>query len=248
MKKQELKQMLMSMRNGKNDAIINRVLGKIDLISEENLQKLLEEKGGTPDAIMAYFAEKITKEQEIEEKQKAIEEDQKREAEMKRQLEEQERARQLREKQNRDVTYDYDLNRKLEQLVRGLKQKSEQEREGDLELSTKFFESIPEDKMPQVLEFLQNELGFEFKGNEHGIQEQADRDISVDTVTKEELEKGEVKMSISKDRLQSEKFRELLDDKKQELDDKTIEMEEDKTELESAQNPKEGQEQDDDGR
>ena len=67
-------------------------------------------------------------------------------------------------------------------------------------------------------------MQFEFKGNEHGIQEQADRDISVDTVTKEELEKGEVKMSISKDRLQSEKFRKLLDDKIKEIDSSFIKL------------------------
>lgn len=249
MNKQEVKQILMAMRNGKNDAVINRVLGKIDLIAEENLEKLLEEKGGTPDAIMAYFAEKITKELEIEEKQKAIEEDQKREAELKRQLDEQERERILREKQAQDVTYDFDLNRKLEKLVRGLKQKSEQEREGDLELSTKFFEDIPEDKLPQVLEFLSNELGFEFKGIEHGTIEQDGRDITMDTVTKEQLENGEIKLSISKEKLQSERFKELLDDKELELNDKANEIEnnKDKTERESA--PKQGQEhnQDDDG-
>ncbi len=225
MKKQELKNMLMAMRNGKNDTIINRVLGKIDLVTEENIERLLDEKGGTPDVIIAYFAEKITKELEIEEKQKAIEEDQRREAEAKRQLEEQENARTLREKQAQDITYDYDLNRKLEQLVRGLRQKSEQEREGDLELSTKFFADIPEDKLPQVLEFLKDELGFEFTGNEHGLQEQDGRDITIDTVTKEQLENGEIKLSISKEKLQSEKFRELLDDKELELNDKAEEIE-----------------------
>lgn len=253
MTKQELMNMLMTMRDGKNDAIINRVLGRIDLVTEENIERLLDEKGGTPDVIMAYFAAKITKELEIEEKQKSIEEEQRREAEAQRLLEEQERARQLREKQAQDITYDYDLNRKLEQLVRGLRQKSEKEREGDLELSSKFFEDIPEDKLPQVLEFLKNELGFEFTGNEHGAQEQDGRDITIDTVTKEELEKGEVKLSISKEKLQSEKFKELLDDKELELNDKADEIEKG-TKPEREEAPEHDsdsevyQEQDDDGR
>ncbi len=249
MTKQELKQILMSMRNGKNDAVINRVLGKIDLIDEKNLPKLIEEKGGTPEAIMAYFAEKIARELEIEEKQKAIEEDQRREAEQRR-LIEKERENELRRKRAQDVTYDYDLNRKLEKLVRGLKKKAEQEREGDLELSSKFFEDIPEDKMPQVLEFLKDELGFEFTGLEHGTQEQDGRDISVDTVTKEQLESGEIKMSISKEKLQSERFKELLDDKELELNDKAAEIEKDKanTERESTPEASGEHEQEEDGR
>lgn len=235
MNKQELKQLLMAMRNGKNDAIINGVLGKIDLIDEKTLKKLIEEKGGTPEAIMAYFAEKITKQQEIEDKQRAIEEEQKREAEAQRLLEQQERDRELREKQARDVTYDYDLNRKLEQLVRGLKQKTEQEREGDLTLATKFFQDIPDDKLPQVLEFLKDELGFEIKANEHGSIEQEGREITEETVTKEQLENGEVKLSISKERLQSERFKELLDDKELELDEKAAEVERTSEETEPEQ-------------
>ena len=104
--------------------------------------------------------------------------------------------------------------------------------------------------MPQVLEFLKDELGFEFTGLEHGTQEQDERDISVDTVTKEQLESGEIKMSISKEKLQSERLKELLDDKELELNDKAAEIEKDKanTERESTPETSGEHEQEDDGR
>lgn len=231
MNKQDIKMILMSMRNGKNDAIINGVLGKIDLMNEEVLKKLVEEKGGTPEAIMAYFAAKISRQQEIEEQQRAIEEEQRKIQEQQRQAEQERTDRELREKQAKDVTYDLDMNRKLAQLTKGLRQKSEKEMNNEyLTLGTKFFEGIPQDKLPEVLEYLKQELGFEFRGNEHGNVEQEGREISEETITeetitKEKLEKGEIKISITKDKLQSREFRKILEDKGQELDEKAAEVE-----------------------
>lgn len=226
MNKQDVKMILMSMRNGKNDAIVNGVLGKIDLMSEEVLKKLVEEKGGTPEAIIAYFAAKISRQQEIEEQQRAIEEEQRKIQEQQRQAEQERIDRELREKQAKDVTYDLEMNRKLAQLAKGLRQKSEQEMSNEyLTLGTKFFEGIPQDKLPEVLEYLKQELGFEFKGNEHGNVEQEGREISEETITKEQLEKGEIKISITKEKLQSREFREILDDTGHDLDEKAAEVE-----------------------
>lgn len=241
MNKQDIKMILMSMRNGKNDAIINGVLGKIDLMNEEVLKKLVEEKGGTPEAIMAYFAAKISRQQEIEEQQRAIEEEQRKIQEQQRQVEQERIDRELREKQAKDVTYDLDMNRKLAQLTKGLRQKSEKEMNNEyLTLGTKFFDGIPQDKLPEVLEYLKQELGFEFRGNEHGNIEQEGREISEETITKEKLEKGKIKISITKDKLQSREFREILEDKDQELDEKAAEVEQNREQNKKQNTEREG--------
>ena len=229
MNKQDVKNILMSIRNGKNDAVINGVLGKIDLMNEEVLKRLVEEKGGTPDAIMAYFAGKIERQQEIEEKQREIQEEQRRVEEQQRLAEQERLNKELEERQERDITQNPDMNRKLAQLTKGLKQRGEQQQNREyVTLGAKFFEGIPQDKLPEVLEYLKNELGFEFRGNEHGSIEQDGRQISEETITKDELEQGDVKVSIKAEKLQSAELRKLLDEKSKDLDDKALKMEQEK--------------------
>lgn len=225
MKKQELRQYLMKFNNGKDAANIIYTLGSLDMKSEADLEKMIEElakkMGREPtekEIVKAFVSDAI---KEKEEQAKTIEQRQEvmqREMDQKRVLEQQ---RKMQEEQAKKQA----AKQKVDRLMEGLKYKAGKDRQKDLELSNKFFADISDDLLPEVLEFLKNELGFEFTVNEHGIQEQDGRDISVDTVTKEQLENGEVKMSISKEKLQSEKFRELLDEKELELKDKEPEIE-----------------------
>ena len=225
MKKQELRQYLMKFNNGKDAANIIYTLGSLDMKREADLEKMIEElakkMGREPtekEIVKAFVSDAI---KEKEEQAKTIEQ---RQEMMQREMDQkrvQEQQRKMQEEQAKKQA----AKQKVDRLMEGLKDKAGKDRQKDLELSNKFFADISDDLLPEVLEFLKNELGFEFTVNEHGIQEQDGRDISVDTVTKEQLENGEVKMSISKEKLQSEKFRELLDEKEFELKDKEPEIE-----------------------
>ena len=225
MKKQELRQYLMKFNNGKDAANIIYTLGSLDMKSEADLEKMIEElakkMGREPtekEIVKAFVSDAI---KEKEEQAKTIEQ---RQEMMQREMDQkrvQEQQRKMQEEQAKKQA----AKQKVDRLMEGLKDKAGKDRQKDLELSNKFFADISDDLLPEVLEFLKNELGFEFTVNEHGIQEQEGRDISVDTVTKEQLENGEVKLSISKEKLQSEKFRELLDEKELELKDKEPEIE-----------------------
>lgn len=225
MKKQELRQYLMKFNKGKDSANIIYTLGSLDMKSEADLEKMIEEltkdlgREPTEKEIVKAFVSDAIKEKE--EQAKTIEQ---RQELMQREIDQkrvQEQERKMQEEQSKKQA----AKDKVDRLMEGLKDKAGKDRQKDLELSNKFFADISDDLLPEVLKFLQNELGFEFKVNEHGIQEQDGRDISVDTVTKEQLENGEVKMSISKEKLQSEKFRELLDEKELEFEDKEPEIE-----------------------
>ena len=225
MKKQELRQYLMKLNKGNNAANIIYSLGSLDLKSESDIEKMIEDlskkldREPTEKEIVKAFLSVSIKEKE--EQAKTIEQ---RQEMMQKQMEQQEMQKQqirLQQEQAKKQA----AKQKVDRLMEGLKDKAGKDRQKDLEISNKFFADISDDLLPEVLEFLQNELGFEFTVNEHGIQEQEGRDISVDTVTKEQLENGEVKMSISKEKLQSEKFRELLDEKELEFEDRKPEIE-----------------------
>lgn len=232
MNKEKLRQYLMKLNKGNDAANIIYTLGSLDMKSEADLEKMIEElaedlgREPTEKEIVKAFVSDAIKEKE--EQAKTIEQ---RQEIMQKQMEQQEMQKQQirlqQEQAKKQAAKD-----KVDRLMEGLKDKAGKDRQKDLEISNKFFADISDDLLPEVLAFLQNELGFEFSVNEHGIQEQGDRDISVDTVTKEQLENGEVKLSISKEKLQSEKFRELLDEKELEFKDRETEME---TELEEPE-------------
>ena len=232
MNKEKLRQYLMKLNKGNDAANIIYTLGSLDMKSEADLEKMIEElakdlgREPTEKEIVKAFVSDAIKEKE--EQAKTIEQ---RQEIMQKQMEQQEMQKQqirLQQEQAKKQA----AKQKVDRLMEGLKDKAGKDRQKDLEISNKFFADISDDLLPEVLAFLQNELGFEFSVNEHGIQEQGDRDISVDTVTKEQLENGEVKLSISKEKLQSEKFRELLDEKELEFKDRETEME---TELEEPE-------------
>ena len=232
MNKEKLRQYLMKLNKGNDAANIIYTLGSLDMKSEADLEKMIEElakdlgREPTEKEIVKAFVSDAIKEKE--EQAKTIEQ---RQEVMQKQMEQQEMQKQQirlqQEQAKKQAAKD-----KVDRLMEGLKDKAGKDRQKDLEISNKFFADISDDLLPEVLAFLQNELGFEFSVNEHGIQEQGDRDIFVDTVTKEQLENGEVKLSISKEKLQSEKFRELLDEKELEFKDRETEME---TELEEPE-------------
>lgn len=225
MKKQELRQYLMKLNKGNNTANIIYSLGSLDLKSESDIEKMIEDlskkldREPTEKEIVKAFLSVSIKEKE--EQAKTIEQ---RQEMMQKQMEQQEMQKQqirLQQEQAKKQA----AKQKVDRLMEGLKDKAGKDRQKNLELSNKFFADISDDLLPDVLKFLQNELGFEFTVNEHGIQEQDGRDISVDTVTKEQLENGEVKMSISKEKLQSEKFGKLLNEAEIEFEDKKPEIE-----------------------
>ncbi len=59
MKKLEIKNVLFSMRTAENEEIINNLLGKIDLLSEEKIQDILRQVGDNEESIRSYLQEKI---------------------------------------------------------------------------------------------------------------------------------------------------------------------------------------------
>ena len=74
MKKSEIKNILFSMRNADNEDIINNLLGKMDLLSEDKLQSMLEQIGDTEEDIRKYLQEKIESIQEQHESHTPINE------------------------------------------------------------------------------------------------------------------------------------------------------------------------------
>lgn len=60
MNKNELKKILMSLRNNKNENQVNNLLGKIDLLPEEKLQQMISQIGNNEENIRNYFIEKLT--------------------------------------------------------------------------------------------------------------------------------------------------------------------------------------------
>lgn len=64
MNKSEIKEILMSMRNGENEDIVTNLLGKIDLISDEELQPMIDKVGKDKETVEAYLKRKIEEQQE----------------------------------------------------------------------------------------------------------------------------------------------------------------------------------------
>lgn len=61
MEKQEIKNILMSMRTQENDSIINNLLGKIDLMDEKSFQIALAKVGNNEEGIRKFFESKLSK-------------------------------------------------------------------------------------------------------------------------------------------------------------------------------------------
>ena len=60
MNKKDVKAILMSMRTSENDAMINKLLGKIDMIDDIVLQNAVEQVGGTKEDVRAFWEKKIS--------------------------------------------------------------------------------------------------------------------------------------------------------------------------------------------
>lgn len=61
MKKQEIKNILMSMRTKENDILINKLLGKIDMMDEKELKRVLEKVGNSEEEVRRFLENKISK-------------------------------------------------------------------------------------------------------------------------------------------------------------------------------------------
>ena len=61
MNKQEIKNILMSMRTQENDTLINNLLGKIDMMDEQSFQTALEKVGNNEEGVKAFFESKLSK-------------------------------------------------------------------------------------------------------------------------------------------------------------------------------------------
>ena len=64
MNKNDVKRILISLRNNDNEEKINNLLGKIDLLSEEDLQKIVAQIGNTEESIKRYIQEKLIQTQD----------------------------------------------------------------------------------------------------------------------------------------------------------------------------------------
>lgn len=60
MNKNDIKSILMSMRNGQNESQINNLLGKIDLIEEHKLQSMITQIGNNEESIRRYLEQKLS--------------------------------------------------------------------------------------------------------------------------------------------------------------------------------------------
>lgn len=208
---------------GPTDPAIKDVLEKLSTQKDpQKLKKLLED-------LLALDGNELKdkldgKRRSIEEKQRAREEDDKLKQQQ-RQAELDEQARLQREMQARDITYDPEINQKLAKLVGDMKNARNQVQGKFVGIPKEFFKEIPDDKFSQVVEYLENELGFEFKSRTHGVVEQEGRSVEEETVTKDDLLKGDVKAVIPTEKLQSKEFEKLLDDKEKDLAEKAKEAE-----------------------
>ena len=203
---------------GPTDPAVKDVLDKLATQKDpQKLKKLLEDLLALD---IDELKEKLDgKRKNIEEKQRAREEDDKL-REQQKQAELDEQARIQREMQARDITYDPEFNQKLSKLVSDMKNARNQEQGKFVGIPKEFFKEIPDDKFSQVVEYLENELGFEFKSRTHGVVEQEGRSVEEETVTKDDLLNGDVKAVIPMDKLQSKEFERLLDDKGKDLAEK----------------------------
>lgn len=60
MKKQEIKNILISMRTQENDTLVNNLLGKIDMMDEKSLQTALEKIGNNEEGVRNFFENKLS--------------------------------------------------------------------------------------------------------------------------------------------------------------------------------------------
>ncbi len=60
MKKQEIKNILMSMRTQENDTLVNNLLGKIDMMDEKSLQTALEKVGNNEEGVRNFSENKLS--------------------------------------------------------------------------------------------------------------------------------------------------------------------------------------------
>lgn len=72
MNKNEIKKILMSMRNADNEEKVNNLLGKIDLLPEEKLEEMIAQIGDNEESIRKYFEEKLNRQHNIHEKHTPI--------------------------------------------------------------------------------------------------------------------------------------------------------------------------------
>lgn len=59
MNKLEIKNLLISMKNSENESKVNNFLGKIDLISDKELEAMISKIGNTEDSIKSYLQSKL---------------------------------------------------------------------------------------------------------------------------------------------------------------------------------------------
>lgn len=74
MEKKDVKTILMSFRTSENDEMINKLLGKIDMMDDISLQNAVAKVGGTEDAVRNFFEKKITERRNNTEKHTPINE------------------------------------------------------------------------------------------------------------------------------------------------------------------------------
>lgn len=221
MNKQDIKSILMSIRNGKNDAIVNGVLGTIDQMNEEHLQKLVAQKGQTPNDIMAYFAAKIQRQVEIQEAQRIQGEEKERE--------ELDADREQDEDQNQDLFVlnksgknpklltTEELNRDLADRQRTINEKrfrllealekvkdAMKQEKGMLEIDLDLLKDLNPEQLRRQLTFFKA-IGAEAMvvGRDGETIENSGREISSETITLEDIEQGTVAFAIPFDKLQS---------------------------------------------
>ncbi len=200
------------------DGIIKWLKARFPELSDEEILNLVEQKGGFSALVGPYLVTEVKKEEKLQQireeeaKQRAVEDD--------RLIEQKQVEREEQEQVLGDITYDPELNQKLAKLVSDMKNARSQAQGKFVGIPKEFFRDIPDDKLSQVVQYLESELGFEFKSRTHGVVEQEGRSVEEETVTKDDLLKGDVKAVIPTEKLQSKEFEMLLEDKDKDLSGK----------------------------
>ena len=205
--------------------IVKWLKAKFPTMSKEEILNLIEQKGGFSALTKAYLVTSIQDElKQIEaERQAAIEqaeldkffqEQDSQKQELEAQAREQERL--AREKERADELLMIEAAKKL---TKGLQVKAGQPADrASLALGAKVFEKLPDELLPEFMKYLKDNLGFELKGRDHGDILRDGREITEETVTREDLENGDIKLVISMDKLKSPEYARLLQEEQRTLD------------------------------
>lgn len=219
MNKEALIAFLEGIKNESNKAVVEKILGSIRDLSEENLQKLIEKQGlTTPENIKEYFSKNI----EEKKKRYIAEERQQDEAMFKlerigmdAELQVGEQLRNFVKEEQNEMRIRDQINLRILDVLGKI---AEQAKTGQrfLVLDVSFMKDLSDQAFEREMKYLQN-FGFEMKKTERS-HEEAQRDgraINEKGITRQEIEQGTTAFAIPFDKVQSPDYKKFIEATKQ---------------------------------